>query len=92
MANDFRVHDLIADNVYSISGIYTNITANNLIYNTGNQFIEGNKTISDILYDIAKEIGAVRLTYTSNRKWWLKTCKKMKCKPTVQIYEREVVQ
>jgi hypothetical protein len=47
---------------------------------------------SDILYDIAKEIGAVRLTYTSNRKGWLKTCKKMKCKPTVQIYEREVVQ
>jgi hypothetical protein len=47
---------------------------------------------SDILYDIAKEIGAVRLTYTSNRKGWLKTSKELGYTPTVQIYEREVVQ
>jgi len=46
---------------------------------------------SDILYDMAKMIGAVRLTYTSNRKGWLKTSKKIGYKPTVQIYEREVI-
>ena len=48
--------------------------------------------ISDILYDMAKMIGAVRLTYASNRKGWLKTSKELGYTPTVQIYEREVMQ
>ena len=46
---------------------------------------------SDILYDMAKMIGAVRLTYASNRKGWLKTSKKLCYSPTIQIYEREVI-
>jgi hypothetical protein len=66
MANNFRVHDLIADNVYSISGIYTNITANNLIYNTGNQTISGNKIFSDQITFNSTSVTAPNQTITNS--------------------------
>jgi hypothetical protein len=66
MANDFRVHDLIADNIYSISGIYTNITANNLIYNTGNQTISGNKIFSDQITFNSTSLTAPNQTITNS--------------------------
>lgn len=66
MANNFRVHDLIADNVYSISGIYTNITANNLIYNTGNQTISGNKIFSDQITFNSTSLTAPNQTITNS--------------------------
>jgi hypothetical protein len=66
MANNFRVRDLIADNVYSISGIYTNITANNLIYNTGNQTISGNKIFSDQITFNSTSVTAPNQTITNS--------------------------